>query len=666
MPMLRRALAPAGAVVVAFGVLAAVTAGPDGAGAASDPLLDAIAASAAPGHHWTPAAATYGVYRQTDVPVRMADGTVLRADIATPADPDTGKAAAGNFPVLLTQTPYGKDTAGAAGSSAIGIDTYFVKRGYIDVAVDVRGTGDSAGTFTLFDPKQVSDGVALVKWAAKLPHSTGKVGLHGASYLGIDQMLTAGAIGPNSPLKAIFPIVPANDIYRDTAFMGGIPDAEFDLVYLGGLLPVLDLINPVIGAIENPTNLLGAVAVLLQHAANTLDYNALWLLQTYLGGPDSYDNAYWHRRNPGSVLSKIVANRIPAYVVGGEYDLFQRGEPLNYAGLQNAYAGRPVTAPMIEGQKTTGRYQLLDGPFTHGSIGLAGTSLDQLELKWYDTWLRGADTGMAQTPTPLHYYDLGTKRYAETTTYPLTGAVPRTYYFSGKRSGSALSQNDGTLSSVKPTATTGADRVSWAPIGSSICDRSSDQWIIGAFTLVTDQLLPVPAPCFGDDRLGQTGPTALTYTTAPFAKARTLAGPISASIYARADTTETEWVVNVEDVAPDGTSKPLTQGALLGSARALDASRTWQVGGKTVMPYHPYTKLASVPVTKGALTRYLIEVFPTYSTIAAGHRIRVTVNTTDFPHLMPTPTAILKLLGGTYQVQRTATAPSSITLPLIG
>src|SRR4051794_2267964 len=362
----RHLFAPLSAALLAAAGLAAAAALPGGAGAVlPDPLDEAVAASAAPGHEWTPAAATFGVHRQLDVPVRMADGTVLRADIATPTDLATGTPAAGPFPVLLTQTPYGKDTAGAAGSSAIGIDPYFVKRGYIDIAVDVRGTGDSGGTFDLFDPKQVRDGVALVKWAARLPHADGKVGLHGASYLGIDQMLTAAAIGRRSPLKAIFPIVSANDPYRDTAFMGGIPNAEFDVTYLGGLLPAVNLLNPVAGALVDPKNVLGAARVLLEHARNTLDYNALFLLHTYLGGPNSYDSAYWHARSPGSVLDKIVANGIPAYLVGGEYDLFQRGEPLNYAGLQNAWAGRPVGGPMVPGQPTTGRYQLLDGPYTH-------------------------------------------------------------------------------------------------------------------------------------------------------------------------------------------------------------------------------------------------------------------------------------------------------------
>jgi putative CocE/NonD family hydrolase len=593
----------------------------------------------------------------------MSDGTVLQAKIAMPANPATGAPAAGRFPVLLTQTPYGKDGAGAINSSAIGIDTYFVQRGYIDVAVDVRGTGASGGTFTLFDPKQVSDGVALVRWAARLPHSTGEVGLHGASYLGIDQMLTAGAVGPHSPVKAIFPIVSANDVYRDTAFMGGIPDAEFDSVYFGGLLPIANLLNPIGAMLLDPASLLTETAVLLQHARNLGD-NERFLLTTYFGGPVSYDTAYWRVRSPGSVLAKIVANHIPAYLVGGEYDLFQRGAPLNYAGLQNAWAGRPVTAPMIPGQRVTGRYQLLVGPYTHLAAA-ASRQFDQLELEWFDTWLRGEDTGMAGAPDPLHYYDLGTGRYVRARTYPIAATTPTTLYFSGRRSGSAPSQNDGSLTRARPVAAVGSDRVHWAPFGSSVCDRSLDQWAMGAFTMITDRF-PRPVPCFDDDRLGQVGPTALTYTTAPFTHARTLAGPIAATIFARANRSETEWVVNVEDVAPDGTSKPLTQGALIGSQRALTRGRSWRVGGKLVLPYHPFTKAAARAVRRGAVTRYDIAVSPTYCTLARGHRLRVTIDTTDFPHLLPTPQQLARLFGGTYDVLRSASAASSITVPLTG
>lgn len=187
---------------------------------------------------------------------------------------------------------------------------------------------------------------------------------------------------------------------------------------------------------------------------------------------------------------------------------------------------------------------------------------------------------------------------------------------------------------------------------------------MGALSLITNNVATA-VPCLDDDRPAQVGPTALTYTTAPMATAKTIAGPISTTVYASANTTDTEWVVNVEDVAPDGTSKPLTEGALLGSMRAVDSGRTWKVGGKVVMPYHDYTAASALPVTPGQVTQYQIEVFPTYSTIAAGHRLRVTLATTDAPHLVPTLPQQQKLFGGVYEVQRTAAAPSSLTVLLV-
>ena len=132
----------------------------------SHPVL-AMLQSAAPGSHWHPERARYGVGSAKNSPVTMRDGTVLRADVYYPTAAN-GKRAAGRFPVVLTLTPYGKNVAGAAGvSDETGPSTYLVKRGYIDVVADVRGTGDSGGQFGLFDPKQDTDGRTLVDWAAR-------------------------------------------------------------------------------------------------------------------------------------------------------------------------------------------------------------------------------------------------------------------------------------------------------------------------------------------------------------------------------------------------------------------------------------------------------------------------------------------------------------------
>src|SRR5947209_4134151 len=87
----RRIVTPLAAAVLAAGAVAAVTFAPDPVGAAADPLQDAIAASAAPGTQWEPGPEAYGEVRQADVPVPMADGTVLRANIAYPTDLATGQ-----------------------------------------------------------------------------------------------------------------------------------------------------------------------------------------------------------------------------------------------------------------------------------------------------------------------------------------------------------------------------------------------------------------------------------------------------------------------------------------------------------------------------------------------------------------------------------------------
>ncbi len=626
-----------------------------------DPQVPAsvMAASAAPGSHWTPQPATYGTASINDITVRGAGGTPIRVDETYPTLPD-GAAAPGPFPVLLTMTPYGKGAGSTSkpGSASApsytsptgGADDYLVERGFIDVVMDVRGTGDSGGQFGFFDPIQQQDAIDVVDWCAHLPHSNGKVGTYGPSYLGIDQLLLAGAIGPHSPLKAIFPMVAANDIYRDTAFMGGLLDAEFDVAYLG-LTAGLNEANPLFDALIDPTILRELPAIEYDHTSDLVSFDATTAANILAGGSEAYDGTYWQQRNPANVLANIVANGIPAYLVGGEFDLFQNGEPLNYAGLQNAWDHRPTGAAMVPGQPVTGRYQLLDGPWEH--LNGSSVNVDPLELEWFDTWLKDEHTGMAHTPTPLHYYDLGTGTFDETTTYPFTGATPTTFTF----------RPGGTMRQGLPPRTAAPATILWSPVGSP-CGRPVDQWSMGAISIPT-ATLGLLAPCVDADNLSQVGPQQTTYTTAPFTRPATVAGPITVTIHATSTTPQTELVAEIEEVTPNGTSFPITEGALLGSLRAVDLARSWTVDGTMIYPYHPYTQASARPVTPGRITDYQIQVFPTLITIPRGDRLRVTIATADTPHLLPVPTDLPTLLGGIYRIQQDAAAPSSLTVDLI-
>jgi putative CocE/NonD family hydrolase len=606
--------------------------------------------------------------KQSNVPVTMSDGTVLRANVYFPTDPNSGQAASGNFPVIMVQTPYGKDTVGAASgqegdneaATQAGPMPYFVQRGYIDVVAEVRGTGDSHGTFNLLDPSQGRDGAELVQWASKLPHSNGRVGLYGPSYMGIDQFMTANAVDKRSPLKALFPIVAGNDTYRDIAFHGGILNGEFDLAVILTIFGGLEEVNP---ALENPTDVIDLFQVETEHNPALLSYNLAQILNITTNGEQAYDEAYWEARAPRTMLEKIVRNRIPAYMVDGWFDVYQRGAMMNYSGFQNAFSQRSVSAPMKRGQKPTGRYQLLQGPWYHLTAG-TGWDIYQLELAWFDRWLKNEKTGIDTVKRPLHVYSLGANRWIDTTHYPFIEPKAKTFWLDGGSSGSgAPSQNDGRLSTDKPKASTGADQMVYTPV-TSPCARPIGQWSMGALQLALEEAKAPENPCDRDDRSIQTGPGALTYTTDPVRKSTTIAGPIDATVYATSTRPDVALVAFVEDVASDGKSYPLTSGALLGSFRALDQKRSWFApDSRPLQPYHPYTRASVRAVPEGKVTRFDVEVFPIVAELKPGHRLRLTLNTADSPHLLPLPHQAANLAGGVYQVQRNAGNASFLEVP---
>jgi hypothetical protein len=615
----------------------------------------AAAALPAAASAWTPQAATYGVGEQSNDAVTMSDGTVLRADVYYPTNPSTHAEASGSFPVILTQTPYGKDVGGpAAGLSSqlselSGLSTYLVSRGYIQVIADVRGTGGSQGEWGLFDPVQGTDGATLVNWAAGLPHSDGNVGLLGASYLGIDQFATAADAG-STHVKAMFPIIAGNDLYRDTAFAGGFPDIEFDAFYLG----LTGGLNTLLPASEGNSDLLTSET---EHIGDLASFDAALVANIETGGSDAYDEQYWGARSPVGDIAQIVKDGIPAFLVGGWYDLFQRGELLNYSSLQNAFDGRPLLAPMTATQPATPRYQLIQGPWYHVTAGEGldyhGLNMDGVELAWFDQWLKGVNTGVTNTSTPLHLEDLATGKYMEASRYPLQQTTPTTYYL----------QSHGGLTTTAPASGGGSDTLLFT--GSEIpCTSSTEQWVAGLGVLAL-QYLGLSDPCTQSAGLSQLGPGTQSYTTAPFTTATTLAGPIGASLYASTSTSDSEWVVQLTDVAPDGQATALTSGLLEGNQRALDPTMTWDApDGQPLLPYHPYTKAAQAPVPPGQVERYDVEVFPVFDTLRPGHSLRLTIATSDFPHALPEVTQLPGLLGGVYTLEHNTAGPSSVELPL--
>ncbi|HWN35264.1 MAG TPA: CocE/NonD family hydrolase, partial [Pseudonocardia sp.] len=247
----------------------------------------------------------------------MSDGIVLRADVHFPADPHTRAAVAGSFPVLLSITPYGKKAPPPAGQLGGGPTPYLIRRGYIEVMVDVRGTGASGGVFEMFGTAQVQDGVDLVSWAAKLPNSSGAVGMFGLSYLGINQLFTASAVGPDSPLKAIFPAMAAHDFYRDAALMGGIPRLPLIRAYRA-VYSLLNVLNPLLEVASrggHPRPRCGGTAAVRARGRVQRRYFGDLLRDAATGGEAAYDGDFWSPMRPAEVLHNIARNGVAVFLL---------------------------------------------------------------------------------------------------------------------------------------------------------------------------------------------------------------------------------------------------------------------------------------------------------------------------------------------------------------
>jgi uncharacterized protein len=548
------------------------------------------------GTGWQPDPARYGMTVDQNIPLKMNDGVTLIANVGYPSDPATGQRAAGTFPVLLTQDPYAAETQP---------DRYFVSRGYINAVVEVRGTGDTYGpggrevASDFFGPRQTEDGVAAVHWAAhQLSGSNGVVGLDGCSFLGIDQIFTAAAVGPHSPIREILPACASNDY--NTYFAGGIPSQ------IAGLFD-----SPLAEGLEGTKN-----AAVNTAASAVLEHQFL------SGGPDAYDNAFWQERTTYNVIPSIVKNDIPALLWSGWYPTDGPGSLIEYAIFQNAYAHRYPYGPMSSGQKTTGRYQVVVGPWMHAQ----GLDLG-LELEWYDTWLKHEHTGITTTSMPMHLFTLQSKQWVNATTYPMTDDYTALHLASA----SVLSQR---------TPTAGSATLDWAQ------------------------------------------PTAnggqLTFDTRPVTRGEVIGGPIAATVYARSSNRNLELVGTLNDVTPSGQVTQLATGSILGSLRAEERVRSWfDKNGLITLPYHPFS--ADHYAAAGSVQRYDIALTPTLYAVPPGNHLQfvlttqapsdkcaslLTALTTPLPCLLSAPQK-KTVPGGVYQVLWGSSHTSSVNVPIL-
>jgi predicted acyl esterase len=520
----------------------------------------------------------------------MDDGVTLYADIAYPTILGTNMRAPGTFPVALTHTVY-----------ADSLDTYFTPHGYISIAVCSRGTcGGSGGTVQLYDARDGQDGRDIINWAAHLPGSDGRVGEYGCSAPAQTGFADAALVGPNSPLKAaVYQCASLDGLTHDAVFAGGIPTQTENILSTFG-----DLEG------GNPATV-----------AFFLDLQA----DIERGGPEAYDGAFWQARDRLQWAQDIVNNNVPVLLWSGWSDLYSQSALATYSAFQNAYDHRnahdhrSIFGPMSPYQPTTPRYQIIMGNWAHG-----GGLDDGIVLEWFDTWVKGMNTGLRNTNTPMHFAEIGTNRYINAAQYPTVSRYTPLYL------GSA-----GTLN---------GDR--WA----STSSRS----------LVWEQ----PTLSGG----------LASYTTQPFVNGATLSGPIATTVYASSNNTNMELIAKLYDVAPDGTATFITQGTVLGSQSQLDPGKSWtDRSGHSIRPWTLQNQ--DIYLTPNQVYKLNIMMFPTQWAVAPGDELQLQLTTQTpssdcasaiglEPCYLTTP-QLASIPGGTYTILDGREYPSSVNLPLL-
>jgi putative CocE/NonD family hydrolase len=577
-------------------------------------LLVPAGAAHADSGGWQPRPEQYsGTVTRHDLTIPMSDGVKLRADLTLPADSD-GHAVDQPLPVLVTITAYNKTFLESGGGAVLagGDPDYLVKRGYAELIVDARGTGTSQGVWQAFSARENKDSGEVVAWAHSQPWSDGDVGMTGASYMGISQLFAAGDHPPG--LKAIFPQVPAADVYRDVVASGGQIDVGFIPLWLG-LVTMTGLIPPAYTATE-PAD---AIGVLVSHLIGGGTFTLPLSIRALTGGNEAYDGPFYRERSPIEVLDDVT---VPTFLIGGEYDLFQRGTPLDFEKLQSN--GAPV--------------RMILGPWDHlqGSSGAevadAGYgTLPELQLRWFDHWIKGMDTDLDAIP-PVTYYEQGTGDWVPADKFVDDDLHARSYALSGT---SAMGGVAGGLTTGAPAA--GTSTLVPLPV-SGICTRSANQWTAGIMNMIWPD-----NPCLKDNKLNDL--SGLTFQTAPVTQEVRFQGPINAHLFVSTTGGDGMLSVAVEDVAPDGTVHRITGGWQVISQRKLVPARSRYLDGRLIQPWHPFTKASKARLAPGTVAPVDVEVFPTGAAIEPGHRLRVTVQGYDLPHLLgPLPDVLPQAL----------------------
>jgi hypothetical protein len=514
-----------------------------------------------------------------DVPQRMRDETILYADIYLPKGE-------GPFPALLERTPYRKENSPEV---QVGATSFFPAQGYALVLQDVRGRFKSEGKFIPFHDDGWGlnrDGYDTVEWVASQPWCNGKVGTLGGSYSGATQYRLAPTRPPH--LRAMYVRESSADYHAEWVYRGGAFELAFMLEWTMRWT-YNNLAHLATGAeYERRHDILEEALKELPSWQTHLPLNPNPLVaglddwyNEFLSHPD--DGPFWQRWNIAYHHHEIG---IPIYHLGGWFDIFLNGTLRNYIGIRR----KARTPEARQAQR------LIVGPWVHGPLNIgvsrqgeidfgpeAVRNFNEMRLPWFDYWLKGIENGVMDAPA-VQLFVMGENRWRSAEDYPLAETRYTNWY---------LHQN-GQLSQFEPSGAEQAD--------SYLYDPADPVPTLGGNTL------NIPGGAFDqrpvEDR-------CLVYTSEPLPYDLTIIGPVTCTLFAMSSAPDTDWVVRLTDVQPDGFSRLLCDGILRARYRQS------QTLPALLTPHQVY--------------EFEVDLWATANTFKAGHRIRVAITSSCFP-----------------------------------
>ncbi len=543
------------------------------------------------------------VDREEMLRIPMRDGKRLNGSVFFPKNRPRQ-----NLPTILTFYPYLINPASAENQR-------FLENGYALAYVNVRGRYFSEGVYTYLGGSG-PDSYDTIEWLSKQPWSNGRVGALGCSSSAEEQhKMNAmhhpafAAAVPRGSGAGIGRIGPYNEMGNH--YRGGVFQNFWLSWYHGAGYKYKPSFSPELSRedmlrIARSWNLEPQTIprVSFDSVINTLPLSAI---PGRIGSAPSDLDAFmtWPLSDPRwSTIefgSEGDRNGAPALYVNSWYDV-STGPNLAMFEYQTRHAATEVArnntfmiiAPTTHCQM--GRVESEHTVIGERDMGDARFDYTGFLVRWYDRWLKGIDNGIEKEPR-VRAFDMGAKTWRTFDTWPPREATRQTYFLTSD-GGANTAAGNGRLTLTRPKAT-GLDRYTYDPLhptpslGGQVCCFNAA--VPGSF----------------DQSPVQARPDVLVYTSPPLAVPVNVTGPVTVTLYLSSDVKDTDLMVKLVDVDPDGRAYNLDEQAL---------RVRWRQG-------------YDAPVFMEAGQVYKVEIPPlvTSNTFQAGHRIRVAIASSAFP-----------------------------------